>query len=237
MEKTEKEKPAPVVALPDFINAFQILEMRLGCNKTQPEALIEIIYESIHTRFPDRGLKIFKEAMERYISNKLGIKPNIELYGHPPLGEPLIFSCISEVNAKEAEKERNENVIKGNNFENPEHVHMTNQDANTYLSQLCAAYNITPETDPIWFLWREAFVLAYKSGVIFEKITKQRCEQISFEEQGKELERVKVHGLTNGDMREIARTWQQAINQGQTPESLKKAASIKTIKRILTEMI
>jgi len=242
MEKTEKEKPAPVVALPDFINAFQIFEMRLGCNKTQPEALIEIIYESIHTRFPDRGLKMFKETMERYISNKLEVKPNIELYGHPPLGEPLIFSCLSEVNAKEAARERERHVLENNSFD-VEKKEMEIDVAVNLVNELLSSYQKENDTSLRWVFWKEAFRLLYKKGIIFDYVSgsvdfetgdvlnaKEVCERAALRAQKTYLDDLKWRAGTDKDLKNELFIIQHS------PEELRRAASIPAI-RLICDLI
>lgn len=226
--------------LQEFINAFQILEMRLGCNKTQPEALIGIIYESIRKRFPDRGLKIFYEAMERYISNKLEVKPNFELYGHPPLGEPLIFSCLSEVNAKEAERERNENTIRSISFETVA-KEMEVSAAVDLVNVLLAEYKTANNTDLRWVFWQEAFRLLYKKGIIFDYVSgsvdfetgevltaKETCERAALRAQKVYLDDLKWRwrATSDKDMKNELFIIQHS------PDELRRAASIPAIRSI-----
>lgn len=235
-EQDEKEKEQKKQG--EFIATFQQLENLLGCGEKQrqTEETILSIMEMIEWKFPLRGLDIFSKSMTDYASARLSVKPSFDTFVHPAIGFPLIATCIAEVNAREAAKERERAATESNDFAPPQKTEMDTVTANLYLAQLSTKFAITEETDPVWFLWREAFAKAYKSGVLFDRISKQRCEQISYECQSQELERVKAASLTSPELREIARTWQAAINQGMTPESLKKAASIRTIKAILTEI-
>lgn len=229
--------------LNDFINSFQILEMRLGCNKTQPEALIGIIYESIKKRFPQRGVSIFAETMERYISNKLEIKPNVELYGHPPLGEPLIFSCLSEVNAKEAERERNENVINSNSFDTVV-KEMEVSAAVSIVNVLLSEYATANNTDLRWVFWKEAFRVLYKKGIIFDYISgsidfesgevltaKEVCERAALRAQKVYLDDLKWRATSDKDLKNELFIIQNS------PEELRRAASVQAIRNICNLII
>lgn len=232
MNKVEKNYG---IGLSEFTHVFRIFEGLLGCHKEQPDENLPVIYEMIAESFPARGLAIFATAMQMYCSSKLSIKPKPGEY-MPPLSFATISACIAEVNAREAERERNERTKDQNSFVvlQPE---MSIERANQYLNDLLNGFDTTPETEPIWFLWAQAFRIAYRSGVVFHHVPQHICEKIAAQEQSVMLEKMKTMALTNPELREIVRGWQSELNQGITPAGLVKAASIATIKRIISEII
>lgn len=241
-----------------FIATFQQLENLLGCGEKQkhPEETIISIMKMIEWKFPLRGLDIFSKAMTDYAAARLSVKPSFDTFVHPALGFPLIATCLAEVNAREAAKERERAATENNDFAPPQRKIMTIEAAEMYFNQLWAGFENTPEHEPIWILWQEAMAIVYKTGALFEKISAQRCEEIAAECQAEEMERCINLAVGFSDLRVLVRSWNQYFYErmtyeeremadgpaalikaaGSVPESLKKAASIRTIKAILTEI-
>ena len=233
MNKVEKNYG---IGLSEFTQVFRIFEGLLGCHKEQPDENLPVIYEMIAESFPERGLAIFATAMQMYCGSKLSIKPKPGEY-MPPLSFATISACIAEMNAVISEKERNEKTSQDVSFSvSFEERQMDTETAQKYLNDLLKNYAFVEYNNPIWFLYAEAFRIAYKSGVIFDYITRERCEAISIEVQLREFEQVRWEAKANPALYDVVRIWNNELTNGNFNGGMKKMCRFKIIQQIISEM-